>query len=284
MSKTQLSLYDKVMDTRDRMAQATDCKPVIGVILGSGLGALADSLDNSRSLSYADLPHIPKSTVPGHSGRFVAGEVDDVPVAVLAGRSHYYEGHDLAELTIGVRALIALGCRGIIVTNAAGGIHSEYRRGDLMVIMDHINMQWNNPLRGLNDERLGERFIDMTMAYDRKLRRLLHQTARSHSITLQNGVYACISGPTYETPAEIRMLRTVGADAIGMSTVHEVIAARHAGARVVGISLISNLAAGIEDAVLSHKEVTATAASVATKTVDLLKAFIPKAAAEVTND
>ena len=282
MSTKQLSLYDKVMETKNQIVDATGCKPTMGVILGSGLGALAESLDNMRSVSYSDLPHIPKSTVPGHAGRFVAGFVDDVEIAVLAGRSHYYEGHDLSELTIGVRALAAMGCKGVLVTNAAGGIHSEYQPGDLMVIVDHINMQWNNPLRGPNDDRLGARFIDMTMAYDRRLRRILHKTAGEHKLNLHDGVYAAISGPSYETPAEIRMLRAIGADAIGMSTVHEVIAARHAGLRVVGITLVSNLAAGIEDAALSHEEVTATASSVAERTVRLLKAFIPKAAQELS--
>jgi purine-nucleoside phosphorylase len=281
MSTKQLNLHDKVMQTRDQIVEATGSKPQLGVILGSGLGALAESLEDMRTISYADLPHIPKSTVPGHAGRFVAGNVDNVEIAVLAGRSHYYEGYSLGELTVGVRALAALGCTGVLVTNAAGGIHSEYRPGDLMVIADHINLQWNNPLRGPNDDRLGARFIDMTMAYDRRLRRVLHRTARDHNLDLHDGVYAAISGPSYETPAEIRMLRAIGADAVGMSTVHEVIAARHAGMRVVGLSLISNLAAGIEDKALSHEEVTATAAAVAGPTVELAKAFIPRAAKEL---
>lgn len=278
---TTLSLYDKVMATRDRLLEKTDTKPVLGLILGSGLGGLTDALDNVQSVPYSELPHIPKSTVPGHAGAFVCGTVGGVEVAMLSGRCHYYEGHDLAELTIATRALIALGCKGIIVTNAAGGIHTEMRPGDLMAIKDHMNLQWQNPLRGPYDERLGPRFTDMTLAYDRRLRRLMRQKADGLGITLHEGVYASISGPSYETPAEIRMLKTVGADAVGMSTVHEVIAARNAGARVAGISLISNLAAGIEDNVLSHEEVTATAQRVVHNPINLLKAFIPAAAEEL---
>lgn len=278
MSSETMSLYDKVEQTRAEIFAATESKPLIGVILGSGLGALAESLDSPSTVSYSELTHLPKSTVPGHAGRYVSGLVDSIPIGVLAGRAHYYEGYEISDLTIGVRSLVALGCKAVIITNAAGGIHSEYRQGDLMVITDHINTIWQNPMRGPHDPRLGERFIDMTQAYDRALRRILHQTAQARGMTIQNGVYAAVSGPSYETPAEIRMLRAIGADAVGMSSVYEAIAARHAGARVVGLSLISNLAAGIEDIALSHEDVTATAASVADSTVQLLKQFIPKAA------
>ena len=276
-----LSLYDKVMATRDTISERTGAKPVFGVILGSGLGALAESLDDSQFVPYTDLEHIPRSTVPGHAGRMVMGKVGGIEIAVMSGRSHYYEGHSLSELTIGVRALVALGCRGVVVTNAAGGIRTDFHPGDLMCISDHMNLQWQNPLMGINDERLGPRFVDMTLAYDRRLRRILHKKAEARGTTLHDGVYAAISGPSYETPAEIRMLRAIGADAVGMSTVHEVIAARHAGARVCGMSLISNLAAGIEDAELSHAEVTATAKRSQGGTVQLLKDFLPAAAAEV---
>jgi len=263
------------------MYEKTQSAPVLGFILGSGLGRLTEALENPKEVPYGELPHIPQSTVPGHAGRFVTGTVAGVPVAMLSGRSHFYEGHDLSELTIGVRAMIALGCKGIVATNAAGGIHTEFRPGDLMCIRDHINMQWHNPLRGPPDERLGPRFLDMTLAYDRRLRRILHKRADALGIALHDGVYAAISGPSYETPAEIRMMRVIGADAVGMSTVHEVIAARHAGARVAGISLISNLAAGIEDAELSHEEVTAIAKRVVDTPINLLKSFIPHAAKEL---
>ena len=276
-----MQLHDKVIATRDAMREKTGSKPLIGFVLGSGLGAFAESLDDPRIVPYDELEHIPKSTVPGHAGRFVAGHVGDIEVAVLSGRAHYYEGIELSELTIAVRALVALGCRAVVVTNAAGGIHAEYRPGDLMVIVDHLNLHWVNPLRGPHDERLGPRFIDMSLAYDRRLRRVLHQTARSRKMNLHDGVYACVCGPSYETPAEIRMLRAIGADAVGMSTVYEVIAARHAGTRVVGLTLISNLAAGIGDKALSPSEVTETAGKVADATVQLLRDYVPAVAQEL---
>lgn len=275
------SLFDKVTETANSIREKTGAKPVLGFILGSGLGDLTKTLENAQTVSYSELPHIPQSAVAGHAGSVVVGTVGGAQVAMLSGRSHYYEGHDMAELTIGVRALVALGCKGICVTNAAGGIRTEFSPGDLMAISDHINLQWINPLRGPHDERLGPRFTDMTQAYDRRLRRLLHKCADQLKLTLHEGVYAAISGPTYETPAEIRMMRAIGADAIGMSTVHEVMAARNAGARVVGISLISNLAAGIDDSPLSHEEVTATAKRVVQNPISLLQAFIPMAVAEL---
>ena len=275
--------YDKVLQTAETIREHAPCSPLIGFVLGSGLGAFAESLENARTVPYEVLDHIPKSTVAGHAGRFVTGSVGEVEVAVLSGRAHFYEGHTLAELTIGVRALVALGCQAIVVTNAAGGIHTEYQPGDLMVIVDHLNLHWQNPLRGPHDERMGIRFLDMSLAYDRRLRRCLHKASRKQSLHLHDGVYACVPGPSYETPAEVRMLRTLGADAVGMSTVYEVIAARHAGARTLGLSLISNQAAGITDAKLSHEEVTVTAQSVAAATVQLLNDFIPLAAEEIRN-
>ena len=278
-----MKLFDKVQETAKTLKQKTNCNPLIGFVLGSGLGAFGESLDDSQTVSYADLPHIPRSSVAGHAGQFVSGTVDGIEVAVLSGRSHFYEGHDLSELTIGVRALVELGCQAIVVTNAAGGIHTECRPGDLMAIVDHLNLHWQNPLRGPHDERMGIRFLDMNQAYDRRLRRQLHAAARKQKLSLHEGVYACVSGPTYETPAEIRMLRALGADAVGMSTVYEVIAARHAGARTIGLSLISNLAAGIGDDALSHDEVTETANRVASTTVQLLKDFIPLAKKELEN-
>jgi purine-nucleoside phosphorylase len=277
-----MTLYDKVVATAATLKERTGIAPQVGVVLGSGLGALSESIEDAEIVSYSDLEHIPRSTVPGHAGRYVAGSVAGVNVGILSGRSHFYEGHDLAELTIAIRALVHLGAKAVIVTNAAGGIHTEYVPGDLMTIADHLNLQWVNPLRGHGDERLGPRFLDMSQAYDKPLRALLRRLARKHNVPMHSGVYACVSGPSYETPAEVRMLRTMGADAVGMSTVHEVIAARHAGARVVGMSLISNRAAGIEgDVKLSHSEVTATAERVAKRTVKLLRAFIPAVAKEL---
>ena len=280
---TDLTLYDKVIATRDTIAARLGGRtPVIGIILGSGLGAIAHAAEEPITVPYDDLAHVPRSTVPGHAGMFVFGRLAGMEAAIMSGRTHYYEGHELSELTVGVRTMVALGCKAILVTNAAGGIHAEYRPGDLMCITDHINMQWVNPLRGPPDERLGPRFLDMSLAYDRELRRLLAKEAEARKIRMHMGVYAAISGPSYETPAEIKALRALGADAVGMSTVHEVIAARHAGARVIGLSLISNLAAGIEDAALSHEEVTATANRVADRTIELLVGFLTKANKEIT--
>ena len=275
---TTLSLYDRVVATAATIREKTQCQPVLGIILGSGLGALADAVEDAQIISYEELPHVPKSTVKGHAGKFVCGTLDGVSVIVMSGRSHVYEGHSPADLTVGIRAMIELGAKTMVVTNAAGGIQAEFRPGDLMIISDHINLQGSNPLLGIYDERLGPHFLDMSLAYDRKLRRLMQKAASRLSINLHSGVYCGVLGPVYETPAEIRMLRSIGADAVGMSTVCEVIAARHAGARVVGLSLISNLAAGIEDAALSHDEVTATAGRVASRTVSLLREFIPLAA------
>ena len=273
-----LPLYERVMATATTIREKTQFTPVLGVILGSGLGALADAVEDAQVVSYDELPYVPKSTVKGHAGKFVCGTLDGVQVIVMSGRSHIYEGHSPADLTVGVRAMIELGAKTMVVTNAAGGIHTEFRPGDLMAILDHINMQGSNPLFGIHDERLGPHFLDMTLPYDRKLRRLMQKAASQLSITLHSGVYCGVLGPVYETPAEVRMLRSLGADAVGMSTVCEVIAARHAGARVVGLSLISNLAAGLEDTALSHDEVTATAERVAARTVALLRTFIPLAA------
>ncbi len=282
MNQNSLCLYDKVVATRDAIrARIGDRAPIIGLVLGSGLGGIATAAEDAVTIPYTEFEHIPRSTVPGHAGTFVFGRIAGVDVAIMNGRTHYYEGHDLADLTIGVRAMVMLGCKAILLTNAAGGIHTDHRPGDLMCITDHINMQWVNPLRGPADDRLGPRFLDMSLAYDRELRRLLAKEAVARKIKLHMGVYAAISGPSYETPAEIKAMRVMGADAVGMSTVHEAIASRHAGARVIGISLISNLAAGIEDAALSHEEVTATANRVADRTIDLLVGFLPKAAKEL---
>ena len=279
MNEQQLPLFDRVLGTCDVLRERTGCRPRVGFVLGSGLGAFAGSVDDRQAVSYEALEHMPRSTVPGHSGNFVFGRVAGIEVAVMAGRAHYYEGHDLGDLTIGVRTLVALGCEAVVVTNAAGGIRPEFQPGDLMCLADHMNLQWQSPLRGPHDPRLGVRFLDMSQAYDPALREQLHVAAEALGIRLHDGVYAALTGPTYETPAEVRMLGILGADAIGMSTVYEVVAARHAGARVVGISLISNLAAGIQKTALSHAEVTETAAAVAGSTVQLLRDFVPLAAA-----
>jgi purine-nucleoside phosphorylase len=249
-------------------------RPVIGLILGSGLGGFASTLERAITVDYSDIPHFPVSTVVGHAGRLVAGMCEGVSCVAMQGRVHAYEGHAAAIAAFPARTLVALGARTLIITNAAGGLHDDWEPGTLMLIADHINLTGDNPLRGSNDERLGTRFPDMSAAYDPELRALARGTAERLGIAMREGVYAGLSGPTYETPAEIRMLAALGADAVGMSTVFEVIAARHMGARVLGISCITNKAAGISKKPLSHAEVTETAAMVRERFEALIRALI----------
>lgn len=246
--------------------------PKIGLILGSGLGAYADTLEDAASIEYGSIPHFPVSTVVGHAGKLIVGNKGGVTCAALQGRVHFYEGHDARTLVFPLRTLITLGVKTFIITNAAGGIDQE--PGTLMVITDHINMFPDNPLRGENDERVGPRFPDMTTAYHPELQAIAHKAAASLGVVLAEGVYAGLAGPAYETPAEIRMLRTMGASAAGMSTVPEVIAANHMGARVLGISCITNAAAGLSGQPLSHEEVTETAKKVHSTFIRLLDGII----------
>jgi purine-nucleoside phosphorylase len=232
----------------------------VGLVLGSGLGALADEMTDAVQLPYATIPHLPTSTVAGHAGKLCIGELGGVRVACLQGRVHAYEGHRLSRVVFGVRLLSELGCSAVLLSNAAGGIAERLRAGSLMRIVDHLNLMGDSPLRGENAR--GPRFPDMSRAYDPELGRLCEQAARETGVTLEQGVYAGLLGPSYETPAEIRMLKTLGADAVGMSTVPEVIALRQQGTRVGAVSCITNLAAGLGDAPLSHTEVEATAARV----------------------
>lgn len=223
----------------------TTYQPKVGLVLGSGLSALADSIQNPDIIAYDDIPNWPVSTVHGHSGRLVIGTLEGQTVLVQQGRAHFYEGYTMQQITLPVRVMRALGIETIIVTNAAGGINANFTPGDLMLITDHINfvgIAGNNPLRGPNDDEVGVRFPDMTRPYDPDLRQLAHQIAANHGFTLQEGVYGYVAGPSFETPAELRFLRTVGVDAVGMSTVPTVITARHAGLRVLGISSITNKA------------------------------------------
>jgi purine-nucleoside phosphorylase len=239
-----------------------DRKPTVGLILGSGLGSFAETLSNPVNIDYEKIPNYPVSTVVGHAGRLVIGDKSGVTCIAMQGRVHFYEGHDAATLVFPLRTMVMLGARTVIVTNAAGGINLDFEPGTLMLIRDHINLQPDNPLRGDNDERIGPRFPDMTEAYPAELRKLARRVASNLGLELAEGVYVALSGPTYETPAEVAMLRTLGADATGMSTVPEVIAANHMGAEVLGISCITNKAAGISDKPLSHEEVTETATRV----------------------
>ncbi|MGM1046031.1 purine-nucleoside phosphorylase [Paenibacillus uliginis N3/975] len=250
-------------------------QPEVGLILGSGLGVLADLLEDTVSIPYSDIPHFPVSTVEGHEGELLLGKIQDRPVVLMKGRFHMYEGYGPELTAFPVRVMKQLGVKSLLVTNAAGGINTSFEPGDLMLITDHLNMTGRNPLIGPNDPALGVRFPDMSEAYSRRLRKLALETAESQGITLQQGVYAGLLGPTYETPAEIVMLRTLGADAVGMSTVSEVIVARHSGLEVLGISCISNMAAGILDQPLSHDEVMETAEKVREKFLGLVMAVIP---------
>jgi purine-nucleoside phosphorylase len=247
------------------------------VILGSGLGAFADTLENARAIPYAEIPHFAPSNVSGHAGRLVIGEAgrgDSGPgltIACMQGRFHYYEGHDMATVTFPVRVLRELGAEFLIVTNVSGGIRSDLMPGTLMLIRDHINLMGDNPLRGPHDNALGPRFPDMTEAYDADLRRLAREVAAAQQFSLSDGVYIAVSGPSYETPAEIRMFAALGADAVGMSTVPEVIVARQLGLRVLGLSLIANAAAGLSPERLSHTDVLAAAEQGTARFVQLLQ-------------
>ncbi|KKO52052.1 purine-nucleoside phosphorylase [Paenibacillus sp. DMB20] len=251
-------------------------QPEVGLILGSGLGVLADLIEDAVSIPYTDIPHFPVSTVEGHEGELLLGTIQGRPVVLMKGRFHMYEGYGPELTAFPVRVMKQLGVKSLLVTNAAGGVNTSYEPGDLMLITDHLNMTGRNPLIGPNDPLLGVRFPDMSEAYSRRLRKLALETAEGQGVALQQGVYAGLLGPTYETPAEIVMLRTLGADAVGMSTVSEVIVARHAGLEVLGISCITNMAAGILDQPLSHDEVMETAEKVREKFLDLVTAVIPK--------
>lgn len=237
----------------------TDISPRVGLILGSGLGDLLTDLPGQAVIPYGNIPGFPVSTVAGHKGQFLIGRYRDKPVMVMQGRFHYYEGYEPERLACAVRVMRLLGVETLFITNAAGGINLNYKAGDLMVITDHINFPSINPLRGKNDEGIGPRFPDMTMAYDREYVKLLLSIGQEKSLPLRQGVYAMMTGPSYETPAEIRMLRAMGADAVGMSTVPEVITAVHCGMRVAAVSCISNMAAGVLDKPLRHEEVMETA-------------------------
>ncbi|WP_082235976.1 purine-nucleoside phosphorylase [Halobacillus massiliensis] len=236
--------------------------PAVGLILGSGLGVLAEEIQNPIQISYKDIPHFPESTVSGHKGQLVIGELEGRQVIAMQGRFHYYEGYDMKQVTFPVRVMKELGVETLFVTNAAGGINESFNAGDLMVITDHINNMGDNPLIGANDDDLGPRFPDMSEAYDRRLIDHAMKSADRLGLKIQRGVYIGNKGPVYETGAEVRMLRTWGGDAVGMSTVPEVTVANHAGIRVLGISCISNMAAGILDQPLTHEEVIETTAHV----------------------
>lgn len=255
--------FDKISEAAEYIRSRSSLQPKIAVVLGSGLGAFADILEDATVIPYDEIPNFARSTVEGHAGKLVIGKSRGVPIIVQQGRFHYYEGYDMEQVMLPVRAFSLLGIETVILTNAAGSIRTSVSPGTLMLIRDHINLMGVNPLRGPNDERIGPRFPDMTSVYDRELQTLVYGLAQEMAAErdgdserfLWRGVYCALSGPTYETPSEIRMLRILGADAVGMSTVPEAIAARHRGMRVLGISCISNVAAGMTDAPINHEEV-----------------------------
>jgi purine-nucleoside phosphorylase len=254
----------------------TKLRPTIALVLGSGLGAFADELASATRIPYAKIPGFPRSTVVGHAGQLVIGKLGEVPVAVMQGRVHLYEGYSPQEVAFPIRVLGRMGIRSVILTNAAGAINRDYSQGALVAIRDHINLQGANPLMGPNDERFGVRFPDMSQAYAPEYRAIAQREAKRIGIPIHEGVYAALRGPSFETPAEIRFLKTVGADLVGMSTVLEVIAARHMNIRVLGISCVTNMAAGILDQPLTHAEVMETGERVKGQFIALLRAVIPR--------
>jgi purine-nucleoside phosphorylase len=271
-----MSGYDQICEAVEFISQAARLRaaPDVAVVLGSGLGGFASGLQSSRTLTYEEIPHWPESNVVGHEGKLVIGQASGRTVAALAGRVHLYEGYDLRTVTFATRAVAMLGVKTIILTNAAGGINTSFSRGALMVIDDHINLMGSNPLVGPNDDRFGPRFPDMTMVYSPRLRQLAHEAGASLGLALPHGIYVALHGPSYETPAEIRYLRTIGADAVGMSTVPEAIVARHMGVEVLGISCIANMAAGVLPEKLSHEAVLETTLRVRGQFIALLEKII----------
>ncbi len=271
-----MTIFDQLNEAADFIRQHDPETPEVGIVLGSGLGEFAEKIERAASIPYEEIPYFKKVKVAGHAGKLVMGKVNGRKVAIMQGRYHYYEGHDIHELVFPVRVLCKLGAGKLLLTNAAGGINQCLEAGDLMIIRDHINLMGTNPLKGENDNRLGPRFPDMTEVYDEEMREIIAVGMRELGMGVKKGVYAALSGPSYETPAEIKMLSILGADAVGMSTVPEAIAARHMGARIAGISCITNLAAGISKKPLDHKEVTETADRKKEFFIELLKNTIPK--------
>jgi len=259
----------------------TALRPKIGLVLGSGLGAFADTLTEATRIPYAEIPSFPQSTAIGHAGRMVVGHAGEVAVAAMQGRVHLYEGYSAQEITFPIRVFGRMGIRAVILTNAAGGMNLSYSQGALVLIRDHINLQGTNPLIGSNDDRFGPRFPDMTRAYAKEYREIAREEASKLNIPLHEGIYAALAGPSYETPAEIDYLRRIGADLVGMSTVAEVIVACHMGVKVLAISCVTNMAAGIMDQPLSHSEVMETGERVKSTFEALLRAVLPRIVQEL---
>lgn len=271
-----MAYYDEVAAAAEFLRGRVGAAPEVGLVLGSGLGAFAERVSDPVAIAYAEIPSWPVSSVIGHAGTLVAGRAAGRRVVVLSGRAHYYEGHDLRRATFAVRVLGLLGVRRLILTNAAGGINTAFEQGALMVVDDHINLLGTNPLIGPNDDRFGPRFPDMTEAYSKRLRNVAGEAAEAAGLRVAHGVYAAVHGPSYETPAEIRALRAMGADAVGMSTAPETIVARHMGIEVLAVSCITNMAAGVLDRPLDHAEVMETAARVRGQFIALLEGILER--------
>ena len=271
-----VSIFDRAQTSARFIRERINTDVDVAVVLGSGLGAFAETLENKTIVPYEEIPDFARSTVEGHSGRLVVGKLPgtSISVAVMQGRFHYYEGYSLDEVTLPIRAFGAMGVQKLALTNAAGGVNHSFKAGDLMLISDHINLMMLSPLRGKHDNRLGDRFPDMSEVYSRDYRRIAKETAAEQGVRLTEGVYMSLQGPNYETPAEIRMMRLLGADAVGMSTVPEAIVARQMGMKTLGISLITNAAAGIEDAPINHAEVMEMGHRVSNQFCELLTKII----------
>ncbi|HXB21014.1 MAG TPA: purine-nucleoside phosphorylase [Candidatus Solibacter sp.] len=268
--------YQQAGEAAEFIRKRIRVQPRIVLVLGSGLGAFAEELDDSQVFPYSEIPHFPRSSAIGHAGKLVVGKVGEVPVAVMAGRVHYYEGYSMQQVAFPMRVFSRMGIQTALLTNAAGGINLQLQQGCLVVLKDHINLQGDNPLIGPNDERFGVRFIDMTEAYDPAFRKMALEEGQRLGIDICEGIYVAFPGPSYETPAEIRFLRAIGADTVGMSTVPEVIVARHCSMKVLGISCVTNMAAGVLNQPINHDEVLETGEKVRTSFVALLRALIPR--------
>ncbi len=271
-------LYEQASLAAERIIESIDVVPKVAVVLGSGLGSLADRVRDRVVLPYREIPNFPAPSVPGHEGNLVVGSVEGARVVYLQGRSHYYEGHELSVVTFPVRVLKCLGIETLVLTAAAGGINCDYRPGDLVALSDHLNLLGENPLRGSNDDRFGPRFPDMSEIYTRRLRSIAGEESERLKIELRSGVYACLPGPCYETPAEIRMLAKLGADVVGMSTVPEAIVARHSGIAVLAFALVTNWAAGISDEAINHEEVLRAGAEAVPRLGGLIEAVVKRLA------
>lgn len=268
------SIYERAEHATRVIRARTNVEPRIAIVLGSGLGGFADDFEDAVGIPYEEIPGFVRSTAEGHVGRLVVGKVESVPVLAMQGRVHYYEGYSFEEVTFPIRTFKLLGIKTLILTNAAGGINVQLTQGALMVISDHLNLMGDNPLRGPNDERFGPRFPDMSAVYSPELQELVVDEAKATGVEVRRGIYGGLSGPSYETPAEIHLLRALGADAVGMSTVPEAIVARHMGLEVLGISCITNMAAGISDEPINHEEVMATGDRVRDTFAQLLRSVV----------